>query len=214
MVGNVASHALGSSRVTAFSNGVYVVNSTMWDANLTTDVGAVTLGLANGSVTGSITNMHSVIGVVANQGQSQVFGYDAERNQLAVGQRASNRVVLHRTGIATSLSITSATPAPSIVNQPVTFIATINASPFGPSNGQVTFRASGGEFCIDNIPTTTSTTTAQFSCDLTFTLDGISTVRAEYTGSTFHAYSGSAPATHTVFSAASNNIFANGFEAP
>ena len=132
------------------------------------------------------------------------------RNQLVVGQRLSNRVVLQRSGLATDISIVGDTPDPSAVGQLVTFTATVTASPV-PGNGQVRFVASSGESCTDTTPTATSATTASFSCAFVFTVGGTSNVIAEYTGSIIHAYSGSAPVPHTTITDPSA-VFANGFE--
>jgi hypothetical protein len=210
LVGSTVGDAVGRSGVTALNNGNYVVISPRWDNGAVADAGAITLAIANGDVIGPITSTHSVLGTVAGQGSSQTFAYDAARNQLAVGQPASNRVVLHSTGLATAIRIVGDKPDPSIVGQPVTFTATINASPTAPTNGQVTFTASSGESCVDTTPTATSTATADFSCTMSFTAEGSSTVIAEYTGSIIHAYSGSELETHTTAVV----VFANGFESP
>jgi len=119
--------------------------------------------------------------------------------------------VLHRTGVATSISITGDTPDPSLLGQPVTFTATVSATPNAPVDGQVTFRASSGETCTDTTVTATTLTTAAFSCVISFTTAGVSTVIAEYSGSIIHAYSGSAAEAHSTLP---ENIFADGFQAP
>jgi hypothetical protein len=211
LVGSKTDDTLGIFGVTAVGNGNYVVHSANWDNGAIVDAGAVTLGLFDGSVVGAITSTHSVLGTVAGQGSSQPFAYDAFRNQLAVGQPASNRVVLHRPGTATAISIVGDTPDPSVVGQLVTFTATVNVPPNPPNDGQVTFSASSGESCIDTTPTATSPTTMDFSCAISFADGGISTVIAEYTGSIVHAYSGSEPEPHTTIG---DPVFANGFESP
>jgi hypothetical protein len=210
LVASTARDFVGSFGVTALSNGNYVVDSPDWDNGATVDAGAITLGLSNGSVVGAITSTHSVLGSVGGQGATQTFSYDATRNQLAIGQAASNRVVLQRTGIATAITIVGGMPDPSEVGQPVTVTANVSASPNAPTDGQVTFTASSGESCVDTTPTVTASTTAEFSCTITFSTLGSSTVLAEYTGSIIHAYSGSEPETHTTIAP----LFANGFENP
>jgi len=210
LVGSTVSNFVGDSGVTALSNGNYVVGSSGWDNGLAINAGAVTLGLANGSVFGTITTQHNVIDAVAGSGASQVFAYDPARNQLVVGQRLSNRVVLQRTRVATAFGIVGATPDPSTDGQGVTFTATVDAST-APTDGQVRFAASSGESCTDPTPTATSATTADFSCTFRFTVNGTSNVIAEYTGSIIHGYSGSAPEPHTAIIDA---VFANGFESP
>jgi hypothetical protein len=192
-------------------NGAYVVKSEQWDDGATIDAGAVTLGPADGSATGAITDDNSAIGLVQDGGPTHRFSYDPVRNQLAVGQRPSTRVVLHRTGIATAVSIVGGSPDPSVGGEPVTFTATVSASPNAPNNGQVTFAASSGESCVDATPTPTSATSAEFSCSVVFNANGVSTVTAEYTGSLSHAYGRSAAQTHTTIIDAA---FASGFESP
>jgi hypothetical protein len=213
LVGTMANDQVGDFGVIALGNGNYVVLSPNWDNGAIVDAGAFTLGLFNGSVIGPITSTHSVVGTVAGQGvlQVQSIDYDGFRNQLAVGQPAGNRVVLHRTGLATAISIISDVPDPSIVGQPVTFTATVIASPNAPTDGQVTVSASSGESCVDSTPTQTSAAMTEFSCAITFTGNGVSTVFAEYTGSVIHAYGGSGPETHTTIV---DPVFANGFESP
>jgi len=210
LVGSTAKDVVGDWDVMVLTNGNYVVNSPFWDNGTMADAGAITLGLFNGSVVNTITNAHSVLGAVGGAGLAQPFSYDVARNQLAVGQPFSNRVVLQRPGIATAITIVGETPEPSEVGQPVTFTATVGATPNAPTNGQVTFTASSGESCVDTSPTPITATMAEFSCAIGFTTAGSSTVIAEYTGSIDHAYSGSDPETHTTVAA----VFADGFESP
>jgi hypothetical protein len=212
LVGSTASDFVGISGVIALPNGNYVVSSLGWDNGSIVDAGAVTLGLSSGGVVGAVTSTHSVLGVAQFSGSSTSFSYDRVRNQLSVGQPRSNRVVLHRTGIATDISIVGNTPDPSNGGEPVTFTATTTATPNAPTNGQVTFTANTGETCVDTTPTSTSATTADWSCSITFTANGVSSVVAEYTGSIIHAYSGSAPELHTTI--VEPPLFADGFEGP
>lgn len=209
-VGSTANDLIGIG-ARALPNGNFVLANFNWDNGAIVNAGAVTLGLGNGSVTGPITGTHSVLGLVANEATSQVFDYDPQRNQLVVGQRASNRVVLHRTGIATTLGTISDQPDPSIVGQPVTLSVRLTASPITPTDGQVTFTASSGQSCVDPSPTPVSATEVSYSCTIAFTAPGLSSVIAEFTGSIIHAYSGSAPFLHTTLAQV---VFANGFESP
>ena len=149
------------------------------------------------------------MGTVASQGGSQVFAYDAARNQMIVGQPASNRVILHRTGVATSLIITGDTPDPSMQGQLASFTATMTASP-APGNGMVSFRASTGESCTDITPAVVNASTVTWSCNIAFQAIGSALVTAEYTGSFAHAYSRSGAEGHTVTPELA--LFANGFE--
>ena len=213
LVGSTAGDQVGSGGVTAAGIDDYAVNSPSWDHAAAADAGAVTLGLRDGSVLGAVTTAHSVLGGVAGAGASQTFSYDGRRRQLAVGQPASNRVVLQRPGIATTMTIVGDTPDPSVGGQAVTFTATLSASPSLPTQGSglVFFTASSGEICVDSTPTVTSPTTANYSCTLTFTANGTSTVVAELIGSTTLAYGGSDPETHTTIV---DPVFGSGFEAP
>jgi hypothetical protein len=199
------------SGLSALSNGNYLVRSQLWDNGTSIDAGAVTLGLSNGSVSGPISNAHSVMGSLAYFGETQAPAYDPVRNQLAVGEFGSNRVVLHRPGLATGIVIVGETPDPSYIGQAVSFTATVSALPNAPADGLVTFTSSSGEKCTDTSPTATSTTTAEFSCTITFTISGSSIIVAEYTGSVIHAYNGSEPVTHTTIG---DDVFSNGFEDP
>lgn len=65
---------LGGNRITALSNGHNVVLSPEWDNGVDTKAGAITLALADGNVTGTLTSTHSVLGLVAGGGETQVFG--------------------------------------------------------------------------------------------------------------------------------------------
>jgi hypothetical protein len=213
LVGASTNDQLGGALAIALAppNGNYVMLDPLWNSPSDADVGAVTLGLVDGSVVGEITATHSVIGSVPNSWQSIRFAYDDVRNQLVVGDPASNRVVLHRTGLATSISIIGDTPDPSAVGDPVVFTAIVSAAPDAPNDGRVRFNASTGEHCEDTSPTQTSVITTEFSCTLTFPAAGVSTITAEYLGSTAHAYSGSGAELHTTIV---NLVFADDFEVP
>jgi hypothetical protein len=180
-----------------------------WDNGQILNVGAVTLGLSNGSVTGPISSTHSVLGVVASDAINAATAYDPVRNQLVVGLAPSRRLVLHRTGVETSISIIGVGPDPAIPGQTVTFTALIAAMPAAPTDGEVVFSASTGERCMDATPAPISPTTAEYACSIAFATPGIRDVVAEYTGSLIHAYSGSSVATHTTVPPP---LFADGFE--
>lgn len=211
LVGSSPFDQLDSEGIMALPNGNYVVRSRYWDNGAIRDAGAVTLGLLDGSVTGPIDESNSVLGLSSGNGFLQRVDYDAHRNQLVVGQPASNRVVLHRPGIATAISISADAPDPSIVSAPVVFTATLTALPSAPTDGRVTFTASSGESCTSTTPAPISIETVEFSCALIFSAAGTSTVTAEYTGSIIHAYSGSAPEPHTTLI---DPLFVDGFESP
>jgi hypothetical protein len=117
--------------------------------------------------------------------------------------------VLHRPGLATTISITGDGPDPSLPGVVVTFVATVGAAPVAPDEGRVTFRASSGGSCIDDTPAAASATTATYSCGIAFDAVGATTVIAEYTGSTAFAYAGSSPEPHEV---RGDPVFGDGFE--
>jgi hypothetical protein len=195
--------------VTALPNGNYVVRSGFWDNGAIVNAGAVTLGFASIGVAGPITAAHGVLGLASGGGWDQRFGHDALRNQLAVGDPRSNRVVLQRIGVATSISIVGDSPDPSSVGEQVTFTARVSAPSSTPSDGHVRFVASTGESCIDDTATPVSATAADYSCTIAFDSVGTSNVVAEFIGSILHAYSSSAPRAHTT---AVESMFADGFE--
>lgn len=209
IVGSSVNDLVGSE-VTVFPNGHYIARTRDWDNGSTTDVGAFTMGLPNGVVSGALTSEHSVLGTVANGGAPSVVGYDPVRNQMVVGQPLANRVVLHRSGAGTSCGI--ATPAinPSSVGEPVTFDITVsaNASAGNPDNGQVTIRAANGQQCVDTTGTPIVTGLVRFSCAIAFNQFGDIGVFAEYTGSTAFAFCRTPTITQTVVPL----IFRNSFE--
>lgn len=209
LVGDTSGDLSGLA-ITEAVNGNYIVRNLLWDNAPIINAGAITLGLANGSVVGPVTSTHSVLGTVGDQGPQTVFAYDALRNQLAVGMAQPNRVVLHRTGAATSISIVGGTPNPALIGSPVSFVATLSTTSATPPDGRVTFTAGSGESCADTSATATSPSTAEYSCTIVFTTPGTTNVVAEFTGSIIHAYSGSAPVPHT----SERLLFANGFEGP
>jgi hypothetical protein len=211
LVGSSNSDQLGAQIGAAFDNGRYAVVASLWDDGALTDAGAITLGLEDGSVTGPVDPQHSVSGSIAGAGLNQVFAYDAERNQLVVGQPNANRVVLHRTGAATSILITGDTPDPSAAGQAVAFTAIVESSSSFPSDGGVRFRSDSGETCSDSTPTTSGPQTAEFSCSVVFTTAGSLEVIAEYLGSVRFAYSASAVELHMV---GGDALFVDGFESP
>ncbi len=205
IIGSTTGDEIGN-RIDAQGNGNYIVVSPQWDNGATVDAGAVTLGFNNGSTVGPITAINSVRGTVANGGNSMNYEYDALRAQLIVGRPASSLVSLLRPGAVTTASITLDTPDPSDPGQVVTFATTIAASP-APLSGIVRIIADTGETCTDNSPTPTSSTTAEFSCQILFSTAGARSMRAEFLGTNTHGYSASGAESHSV-----SIPFANGFE--
>lgn len=192
----------------ALPNGFYVVRSGYWDSGAVPDAGATTLGTPDGRVTGTITESNSALGVLAGQGIAQTFDYDPDRNQLVVGQPASNRVVLHRSGLATQTVIIESSPNPSEPGQSVVFRARVTAEPNAPGDGHVRFLARTGEGCIDSTALPISPTVNEYSCRIEFATGGRKWIVAEYLGSIGYAYSGSGAAMQLV------GLYADGFEAP
>ena len=86
-----AGNQVGSGSIRAYSDGNYVVYSPLFDGT-STDVGAVTLGLGNGSVVGAITVGNSVLGSSAGNGANLVFTYSVPAQNVFVGRRDSNMV--------------------------------------------------------------------------------------------------------------------------
>jgi hypothetical protein len=214
LVGSSANDSVGSligpGGSMALPNGHYVIRSPLWNNGAATDAGAVTLALSDGSAVGPITEANSVMGNINNAGLNQVYAYDPLRNQLIVGEPNTKRLVLHRPGIATSISVISDAPDPSEINEAVQFTAEVSTATSGaPSDGQVRFLSSHGETCADTTPTPVSANTVSYSCALSFNTTGTFEVQAEYLGSLQYAYSGMDIEVHTV----SNEVlFANGFE--
>lgn len=91
LVGSTANDRVGT--ISRLLNGNYMIASQSWDNGATTDAGAVTLCDGFSGTVGAITSDNSVLGTVANSG-SMLFSYDAARNRLVVGRRASNVVSL------------------------------------------------------------------------------------------------------------------------
>lgn len=194
--------------LTALDNGHYVVEGAEWFNGSIGELGSVTLGLSDGSVYGPADSTHSVLGVASGQGHPMRWGYDAARNQLVVGQRTSNRIVLHSSGLATTTTLAAES---SIIDMPVTFTATVAATPNAPIDGQVRVQASTGQSCVGSTPTPVSATAVSFACSLRFDTAGTATVIAEYTGSIRHAWSRSSAIPHTTQTLV---IHRDGFEAP
>jgi hypothetical protein len=207
LIGVTASDG-SNSTVTALPNGNYVLSLPNFDHAGATDVGAITLGLRDGSVTGLISPQNSVIGSVASGGSRQRFDYDPDRNQLVVGQPASNRVVLFRTGIATVTNIVADSPDASFDGQSVNLRATV-VSASAPNDGQVIFSANDGTTCSASVPAVTSPTTTDFSCTVRFDQPGMYAIRAEYRGSFVRAWSRSTAESHLVLR---REVFGDGFE--
>jgi hypothetical protein len=66
LVGTTASDIGGSTRVTALSNGSYVVSSPMWDNAGVEDAGAVTWGNGTSGTIGAVTSSNSLVGLANN----------------------------------------------------------------------------------------------------------------------------------------------------
>ena len=78
------------------SNGDYAIVSTVWANGATGSAGAVSLGRGSSGLIGPILATNSVRGTTAGGGSSLVLAYDAMRDQLVVGQPASNIVSLFK----------------------------------------------------------------------------------------------------------------------
>lgn len=209
LVGSRQSDGLGVGGIDLLSGGAYVVRSPFLSGELTAASGAFSLGFGGEALAGDLDASQSVFGTTSNSGTSHVYAYDADRRQLAVGQRASNRVVLLRRGIATSVMIVTAEPDPSFPGQPVLLTATVTASPSAPSDGEVAFFASSGERCTDTVPDAVSQTSVAFTCSIVFAEEGSRTIFSEYLRSASHAYGTSSAEPHLT---SVGPILSDGFE--
>ena len=204
IVGSTGGDQVGE--VTAAGNGNFIVRSRFWDNGGVIDAGAFTLGLASGGVNGAIDATHSVVGPVRSDGVD-VAAYDELRNQLIVGQPRANRVVLHRTGTATTSNLLAPTENPSEQGAAVPLQVIVSAAQ-GDLDGLVTIRASNGQQCTDTTGQFVSAGAELFSCNIVFGQTGQFQIFAEFLGSTQFAYSRSNTRAHQVI----DTVFRNGFE--
>jgi hypothetical protein len=70
LVGSSASDSVGSTAVTALTNGNYVVSSTNWDSGATANVGAVTWGNGTSGIAGVVSSSNSLVGSTASDAVS------------------------------------------------------------------------------------------------------------------------------------------------
>jgi hypothetical protein len=70
LVGSRISDNVGSTGVTALSNGNYVVVSSNWDSGTITNAGAVTWGNGTSGLSGVVSSSNSIVGQTANIGAS------------------------------------------------------------------------------------------------------------------------------------------------
>jgi len=66
LVGSTASDQVGSTGVTALTNGNYVVRSTLWDNGAIADVGAATWGNGTSVTSGTVSAANSLVGSTAS----------------------------------------------------------------------------------------------------------------------------------------------------
>ena len=92
LVGGTASDQVGSSGVTALTNGNYFLRSPFWDnpSPVAANASAVSFGNGASGTSGPVSSANSVVGTVA--GGTNAFAFDATRNRLFVGRRANNTV--------------------------------------------------------------------------------------------------------------------------
>jgi hypothetical protein len=210
LVGNAAQDRVGHQPIVALPNANYLVESNGFDDGALVDAGAATLGLHDGRVVGPVDREHSVIGAASNISFDWSYAYDARRNQLVVGDTVLNRVIVHRSGAATTTTVIGDTPDPSLPGSRVEFRALVSAVS-APSNGAVRFQASDGQECTDASGIVLTAIGTEFRCDFAFASPGSLQVTAEYLDSLDFAYSGSADEPHTVLPVA---VFGDGFELP
>ncbi|MBI2753524.1 MAG: filamentous hemagglutinin N-terminal domain-containing protein [Betaproteobacteria bacterium] len=75
LVGTAANDQVGSGRVTALTNGNYVVASPKWSNGAATQAGAVTFGSGTSGISGAVSISNSLVGTTANDqvGSDQVY---------------------------------------------------------------------------------------------------------------------------------------------
>lgn len=93
--GSQAGDQFGASNVDALPDGRLVVQSEYFDNGAISEAGATAL-IPVGGLTGPVPAANQVIGLIADQGSAQYYGYDAVRGQIAVGHGPDNRVTLLR----------------------------------------------------------------------------------------------------------------------
>jgi hypothetical protein len=92
LIGGTASDQVGSSVVTALTNGNYFLRSGFWDnpSPVVANASAVSFGNGASGTNGLVSSANSVVGTVASG--TNVSAFDATRNRLFVGRGASNTV--------------------------------------------------------------------------------------------------------------------------
>ena len=214
LVGTRANDSVGNEDGADVDNqpflfGYYLLKTNSFDGAVNPNIGAVTVGKPDGTTVGEIDAGNSLVGDdVPGPG-----GLDVAHNGIgllaAVGQSRANRVTLLRPGIPTSTTLVSATPDPSASGQDVSVSVFVVANP-APTSGSVRLVADSGDAsCIDPSPSNVNATTASYGCTLNFTTPGSRQFRAEFLGSSTHAYSVSANEPHTVVV---DPVFKDGFE--
>lgn len=212
---NVSNSLLGAQTNDAMgfaypmANGNYVVEAPGYDNFASVvDAGLITIGRGLGGTVGVPNSNNAVIGNVAGGGGSQTFDYDNRRNQLVVGQRMANRIVLFRPGEASTTTIQSVDPSPAYLGSGTTVSVLVQANS-EPVDGRVTVRAVTGETCQSETPQTWTSDTARFTCSMTFASTGTKVLTADYSNSFRTAYSESSSVNLNVQSV---QLFSNGFE--
>ncbi len=94
LIGTQANEYVGSGRVSATSDGNYIVASPGWNNGATLGSGAVTLASGNFRLAGTIQAWNSVLGTAAHSGNQMNYAYDAARHRLVVGRPGDNTVSL------------------------------------------------------------------------------------------------------------------------
>ncbi|MFM7869292.1 MAG: beta strand repeat-containing protein, partial [Planctomycetaceae bacterium] len=96
LVGSTADDQVGSSGITALTDGNYVVRSPNWDSGTITNVGAVTWGNGTSGISGVVSSSNSVVGQTANQGAGWSITTATNSDAFLVANRldGSGRVVL------------------------------------------------------------------------------------------------------------------------
>ncbi|MFN5434920.1 MAG: hypothetical protein ACK5ES_10185, partial [Planctomyces sp.] len=94
--GSSANDQIGSTGLTALTNGNYVVRSSNWDSGTITNVGAVTWGNGTTGISGIVSSSNSIVGQTANQGINWAVTTNSAVDAFVVSNKndGSGRVVL------------------------------------------------------------------------------------------------------------------------
>lgn len=201
---------VGSGGIKALPNGDYIIFSPLLDNGPLVNAGAVTLGAAGGSTTGSIGQGNSVRGNHIGTGPRLVADADPLRRQLVVGSPVDNQVTLLRPGETTTSTLSPANPDRIPEGTSATLTAIVRGQITAPL-ATVRISSDRGESCTATLtaPTDPGEEFATYRCNIRFGAPGLRLLRAEFFGTLTHGYSLSQPAGIDV---RSDTLLSDGFE--